>query len=327
MTLILNSTEIKDCVQFNKELIPIIEDAFKSLSLGKTVMPPILRVDIEKYHGESDVKAAYIEGLDSFAVKVASGFFNNPKLGLSSSNGLMILLDSQTGIIKSVLLDKGYLTDVRTAIAGAIASKYLSNPKSSTVAIIGAGIQARMQLEALSLVRSIKNVKVWSRDINKANEYIENLSKKYDFKFQVFDNTHDLVKDTDILITTTPSKNPLIKFDSLPKGIHITAMGSDAEEKNELDPEIIKNCDAYVPDNQGQTMILGELNHAVKNNLIKNDTIFNDLGKIIINPELGRNNIDDITVADLTGTGVQDTAIARYAYAIANKKELGTIVE
>ena len=184
-----------------------------------------------------------------------------------------------------------------------------------------------MQLEALSLVMDIKNVKVWSRDINKANEYIETLSKKYDFNFQVFGNTHDLVKDADILITTTPSKNPLIKYSSLPKGIHITAMGSDAEKKNELDPEIIKNCDAYVPDNQAQTMILGELSHAVKNNLIKNNTTFNDLGKIIINPELGRNNIDDITVADLTGTGVQDTAIARYAYAIANKKELGTIVK
>jgi len=182
MTLILNSNEIKHCVQFNKDLIPIIEDAFKSLSLGKTVMPPILRVDIEKYHGESDVKAAYVEGLDSFAVKVASGFFNNSKLGLPSSNGLMILLDSQTWIIKSVLLDKGYLTDVRTAIAGAIASKYLSNPESSTVAIIGAGIQARMQLEALSLVRDIKNVKVWSRDINKANEYIQTLKKIYDLK-------------------------------------------------------------------------------------------------------------------------------------------------
>ena len=158
MTVILNSTEIKDCVKFNAELVPVIEDAFKSLSLGKTVMPPILRLDIEKYHGESDVKAAYIEGLDSFAVKVASGFFNNPKLGLPSSNGLMILLDSQTGVIKSVLLDKGYLTDVRTAIAGAIAAKYLSNPKSSTVAIIGAGIQARMQLEALTLVRDIKKI-------------------------------------------------------------------------------------------------------------------------------------------------------------------------
>ena len=326
MTLILNSTEIKDCVKFNAELIPVIEDAFKSLSLGKTVMPPILRVDIEKYHGESDVKAAYIEGLDSFAVKVASGFFNNPKLGLPSSNGLMILLDSKTGVIKSVLLDKGYLTDVRTAIAGAIASKYLSNSNSSTVAIVGAGIQARMQLEALTLVRDIKNVNVWSRDIKKAHAYIENVGKNINLNFQAFDNINEVVKTADILITTTPSKKPLIDFSALPKGIHITAMGSDAEEKNELNPNIIKNCDAYVTDIQVQTSILGELNHAIKNNLIKNDMIFNDLGKIILNPELGRKNNDDITVVDLTGTGVQDTAIARYAYAIADKKKLGIII-
>jgi ornithine cyclodeaminase len=326
MTLILNSAEIKECVQFNAELIPIIEDAFKSLSLGKTVMPPILRVDIEKYHGESDVKAAYIQGLDSFAVKVASGFFNNPKLGLPSSNGLMILLDSQTGVIKSVLLDKGYLTDVRTAIAGAIASKYLSNPESSTVAIIGTGIQARMQLEALTLVRDIKNVNVWSRDIKKTHAYIEDVSKNINLNFTAFDNTNEVVNNADILITTTPSKKPLVDYSSLPKGIHITAMGSDAEEKNELEPDIIKNCDVYVPDSQAQTSILGELNHAIKNNLIKSDMIFNDLGKIIINPELGRKNNDDITVADLTGTGVQDTAIARYAYAIADKKKLGIIV-
>ena len=326
MTLILNSAEIKECVQFNAELIPIIEDAFKSLSLGKTVMPPILRVDIEKYHGESDIKAAYIEGLDSFAVKVASGFFNNPKLGLPSSNGLMILLDSETGVIKSVLLDKGYLTDVRTAIAGAIASKYLSNPESSTVAIIGTGIQARMQLEALSLVRDIKNVNVWSRDIKKTHAYIEDVSKNINLNFTAFDNTNEVVNNADILITTTPSKKPLVDFSSLPKGIHITAMGSDAEEKNELEPDIIKNCDVYVLDSQAQTSILGELNHAIKNNLIKSDMTFNDLGKIIINPELGRKNNDDITVADLTGTGVQDTAIARYAYAIADKKKLGIIV-
>ena len=104
-------------------------------------------------------------------------------------------------------------------------------------------------------------------------------------------------------------------------------MGSDAEEKNELEPDIIKNCDVYVPDSQAQTSILGELNHTIKNNLIKSDMIFNDLGRIIINPELGRKNNDDITVADLTGTGVQDTAIARHAYSIAINKNLGKKVE
>ena len=326
MTLILNADEIKNCVKFEKALIPIIEEAFKSLSLGKTVMPPIMRIDIEKYHGESDVKAAYINGLDSFAVKVASGFFNNPKLGLPSSNGLMILLDSKTGVIKSVLLDKGYLTDVRTAIAGAIASKYLSNPESSTVAIIGAGIQARMQLEALTLVRNIRNVNVWSREVNKTNEFIKNLSNDFNLNYQAVESTDEVVKNADILITTTPSKKPLIQYSSLPKGIHITAMGSDAEEKNELDPKIIKNCDSYVPDNQVQTSVLGELNHAIRMGLINKEYNFNDLGEIILNPKLGRKNKEDITVVDLTGTGVQDTAIARYTFSIAEEKKLGKII-
>ena len=177
MTIILNSSEIKKCVHLNEQLIPVIEDAFKSLALGKTTMPPILRLDIEKYHGESDVKAAYIEGLDSYAIKVASGFFNNPKLGLPSSNGLMILLDSQTGVLKSVLLDKGYLTDVRTAIAGAIAAKHLSNKEVANAGIIGAGIQAKMQLEALLLVRKIKSANIWSRDARKTKLFAENLKK------------------------------------------------------------------------------------------------------------------------------------------------------
>ena len=144
MTIILQSEDIKKCVELNEQLIPVIEDAFKNLAKGKTTMPPILRLDIEKYHGESDVKAAYIEGLDSYAIKIASGFFNNPKLGIPSSNGLMILLDSQTGVIKSVLLDKGYLTDVRTAIAGAIAAKHLSNHDSTKAGIIGAGDSSKI---------------------------------------------------------------------------------------------------------------------------------------------------------------------------------------
>ena len=323
MTIILNSNEIKKCVQLNVQLIPIIEDAFKSLALGKTTMPPILRLDIEKYHGESDVKAAYIENLDSYAIKVASGFFDNPSLGLPSSNGLMILLDSKTGVIKSVLLDKGYLTDVRTAIAGAIAAKYLSNPDSSTVGIIGAGIQAKMQLESLLLVRKIKSVYVWSRNIDKTKIFVDNIKMKLDLDINVCETPQEAVNLSEIIITTTPSKSPIIKADWLKKGLHITAMGSDAEQKNELDPNIIKDCDVYIPDNQLQTSILGELNHAIKAGLINPESKYNDLGKVIIDPNLGRKNIDDITIADLTGTGVQDTAIARYTFAISQERKLG----
>ena len=327
MTLVLNSSEIKKCVQLNEQLIPIIEDAFKSLALEKTTMPPILRLDIEKYHGESDVKAAYIEGLDSYAIKVASGFFNNPRLGLPSSNGLMILLDSKTGVLKSVLLDKGYLTDVRTAIAGAIAAKHLSNPESSNVGIIGAGIQAKMQLEALLLVRKIKSAYVWSRNSKKTNTFVENLKGKINIKINACESPEETVNSSEILITTTPSKSPIIKSEWLKKGLHITAMGSDAEMKNELDPKIIKECDFYIPDSQSQTSILGELNHAIKAGLISVEKKYKDLGSIIINPNLGRRNSNDVTVADLTGTGVQDTAIARHTFKISEDKGFGLKIE
>ena len=327
MTLVLNSSEIKKCVQLNGQLIPIIEDAFKSLALGKTTMPPILRLDIEKYHGESDVKAAYIDGLDSYAIKVASGFFNNPNLGLPSSNGLMILLDSKTGMLKSVLLDKGYLTDVRTAIAGAIAAKHLSNPESSNVGIIGAGIQAKMQLEALLLVRNIKTAYIWSRDSKKTNTFVKNIKDKINIKIIACESPEQTVNLSEILITCTPSKSPIIKSEWLKKGLHITAMGSDAEMKNELDPKIIKDCDYYIPDSQSQTSILGELNHAIKAGLVSAEKKYNELGSVIINSNLGRSNVNDVTVADLTGTGVQDTAIARHTYKISADKGFGIMIE
>ena len=327
MTLVLTSSEIKKCVQLNGQLIPIIEDAFKSLALGKTTMPPILRLDIEKYHGESDVKAAYIDGLDSYAIKVASGFFNNPNLGLPSSNGLMILLDSKTGMLKSVLLDKGYLTDVRTAIAGAIAAKHLSNPGSSNVGIIGAGIQAKMQLEALLLVRNIKTANIWSRDSKKTKTFVQNIKDKINIKIIACESPEQTVNLSEILITCTPSKSPIIKSEWLKQGLHITAMGSDAEMKNELDPKIIKDCDYYIPDSQSQTSILGELNHAIKAGLVSAEKKYNELGSVIINSNLGRRNINDVTVADLTGTGVQDTAIARHTYKISADKGFGIIIE
>jgi len=135
-----------------------------------------------------------------------------------------------------------------------------------------------------------------------------------------------LINKSDIVVTTTPSKSPLVKSDWIKKGLHITAMGSDAEEKNELDPDILKKCDYYIPDSQSQTAVLGELHHAIKNKILSSNEKFTELGNIILDSSLGRKNNDDITICDLTGTGVQDTAIARYTFDIAMSKNLGTKV-
>ena len=303
MTIILKENEIKKCISISSDLISIIEDAFLSLSKKIAIMPPILRLDIKEHHGEVDVKTAYIKGLDSFAIKVSPGFFNNPSIGLPTTSGMMILLDSKTGILKSVLLDKGYLTDIRTAIAGAIASKYLSNEDVSSVGVIGAGMQAKLQLKALLLVRKPSVAYIWGRNKKKVLKFIQENKIDINIKLKECNDLEEICQKSEIIITTTPSSKPLINNEWIKKGTHITAMGSDAEHKNELDPNIIKNCDLYVADKQSQTSILGELHHAVSANLISSNEKYAELGEIISKDVPGRKSREDITVCDLTGTG------------------------
>ena len=211
MTIILHHEQIKKLVSLNKSIIPIIENAFVSLSAGKATTPPIMRLDISEFHGEADVKTAYIKGLDSFAIKIALGFFNNPSIGLPSSNGLMILFDSKTGALKAVLLDQGYLTDIRTAIAGAIASKHLANLEVSNVGIIGVGMQAQLQLQALMLVRQPTNAYVWGRNDKKVQQFVSENCSELKIELIQANNIEEVCKKSDILITTTPSTKPLVK--------------------------------------------------------------------------------------------------------------------
>tara|TARA_B100000427_G_scaffold319645_1_gene318139 strand:- start:10 stop:990 length:981 start_codon:yes stop_codon:yes gene_type:complete len=323
MTLILKQEELKNCVSISIEGIKVIEDAFKNLSEGNAIMPPIMRLDIEENNGEVDVKTAYIKGLDSFAIKMSPGFFDNPKIGLPSTGGLMVLLSSKTGTLEAVLLDKGYLTDIRTALAGAISVKYLAKKEISSVGIIGAGAQAKLQLEALMLVRKPSELRIWSRDSNKVKSYIAEVNKKFDIKILMTKNPQEVTENSEVVITTTPSTTPLIKSEWLHPGLHITAMGSDAEHKNEIDPQIIKKADMYVCDSQSQTAILGELNHAIKTGLIDKNVKFTEIGDIISGSKKGRKNDQEITICDLTGTGIQDTAIARLALKKAKNKNLG----
>ena len=323
MTLIINHSQLKQCIELGSELIPIIENAFVQLSDGNTIMPPILRLDIKEFYGEADVKTAYIKGLDTFAIKISPGFFNNPKIGLPTTSGMMVLFDSNTGVLKAVLLDQGYLTDVRTAVAGAIASKYLAKDSVSNVGIIGAGVQAKLQLEALLLVKKPKELRIWARNENSAKEYITEINNKYHFKKFICKTAQEVTENSEIVITTTPSKKPLIKAEWLHPGLQITAMGSDAEHKNEIDPQIIAATDLYVCDNQSQTSILGELHHAIEKGIVDKNKKYTEVGEIINGKKKGRKSDQEIIICDLTGTGVQDTAIARFTFEKAIKNKMG----
>lgn len=315
---ILTETDLRKVIDLDMDAIDCVENAFHALATKDVRMPPILRLDIDEYNGEVDVKTAYVPGIDSFAIKISPGFFDNPKLGLPSVNGLMNLFSSKTGMLEAVLLDNGYLTDIRTAAAGGVAAKHLARSDAKHAAIYGAGVQARLQLRALTLVRDITSATIWARDLAKAEACAKKASLELGIPVSATSDGKDAAQQADIIVTTTPSRDPVLRADWVTPGTHVTAMGSDAEHKNELDPALIGTADLYVCDSQAQTSILGELHHALTAGIADKNATFPELGQIIAKSMTGRTSADQITICDLTGTGVQDTAIATLARSRCN---------
>lgn len=323
---VLTEADLRGCVRIDPAAVDVVEQAFRALAGGKVVMPPILSMDIPDAHGEVDVKTAYIPGFDGFAIKVSPGFFDNPKLGLPSLNGLMILFSAKTGLVDALLLDNGYLTDVRTAAAGAVAARHLAPRDVSTAGVLGAGVQARLQIQAAHLVRPFKKVLVWARDAAKAAACARDINSAIGVEAIATDDPAGLVRDSQLVITTTPSRMPILQAAWLHPGLHITAMGADQAGKNEIDPAAIAAADLFVCDRVSQSENVGEL-RSVRAAGHLGSIVPPELGEVIAGTKPGRTSDRDITICDLTGTGAQDTAIATFALRAARAAGAGTIIQ
>jgi len=321
---LLTEAELRRCVELDVEAIAAVEDAFTRLANGEAAMPPIVCVDIPEHRGEVDIKTAYVRGLDSFAVKIASGFFENYRFGLPSGSGMMVLVSARTGLPEALLLDNGYLTDVRTGAAGAVAARHLARTRVETVGIIGAGVQARYQALALRRVREFRRVLVWGRSRERAEAYAAEMAPRLGVEVVAASDAESVVRASDIMVTTTPSREPYLRAEWLHPGLHITAMGSDGPEKKELFADVLARADLVVCDSRTQCECLGELHHARP--VPSGDRIV-ELGEITSGRRAGRTDDAQITVCDLTGTGVQDTAIALLAHRRAAGRGLGLQIE
>lgn len=320
--LVLNESEIRECVSLNEEALIEVAKGFTALANGQVTLPPILRIDVEENHGEVDVKTAYIHGMDSFAIKIAAGFFNNYKVGLPTGSGMMVLVSAETGNPMAILLDNGYLTDVRTGIAGALAAKHLA-PKTVEVAgVIGSGMQARFQIRTLKLVRDFSKLMVYGVVDEEVDRYVEEMSDELGIEVIKAKDAESVVRESQIVVTTTPSKEPYLQADWLHSGLHITCMGSDSEDKQELYPTVFAVANRIVCDKKSQVFRLGELHHALDGGMVTEDEVI-ELGELTAGLRVGRESEDQITVCDLTGVGVQDTQIARLAYSKAVERDLG----
>ena len=321
---ILTEAELRSQIQLDLAAIECVEGAFHALATKAVIMPPIMRLDIIENNGEIDVKTAYIPGADNLAIKISPGFFDNPNLGLPTTNGLMVLFSTRTGMVEALLLDNGYLTEVRTAAAGAVAAKYLARADSACAAILGTGSQAALQLEALTLVRDIERATIWGRNFDKAEAIAAKLSKRLGFPVVACGSVKDATAEADIIVTTTPSQEPILMAEHISTGQHITAMGSDSEHKNEIDPIIVAETANYFCDRLSQVQVLGELHNAIDKGLTSKSTEYPEIGQVISHQKPGRENSNDITLFDSTGTGIQDTAIATLAYQRCQQHQAGT---
>jgi len=288
------------------DLVPAIEAGFVAYSEGRAVVPPIGELLLAK--GEVHIKYGYLQHDEYYVIKIASGFYENPKIGLPSSNGLMLLFRQETGELVSVLLDEGHLTDVRTGVAGAIAAKYLAPAHVQRIGIVGTGTQARQQLQHLSQVSACRHVLVWGRGEAQLERYQHDM-QALGFVIEGTRGSTDILRTCNLVVTCTPATLPLLHAVDLRPGTHITAVGSDTPEKQELDGAILGRADVVVADSIPQSLERGEIHKAIQSGHITQHDVV-ELGDVISGREPGRTSEDQVTVVDLTGVAVQDIQIA-----------------
>jgi ornithine cyclodeaminase/alanine dehydrogenase-like protein (mu-crystallin family) len=292
------------------DMVPCIEAcerAFAAYSTGAAELPSVIHLEVPESGGQIHVKAGHLHGAPYYAVKAASGFY---KADPPAIDGLVVVFDARDGAPAAILLDGGLVTNMRTGAAGGVAARHLAPERVETVAVIGTGLQAGYQLDALALVRpGFSRVKLWGRSPEHAARCVEGLRVRPGLPpgctYEAAASVQDAVEGADVVITCTASMAPLLMDGMVPAGAHITAVGSDGAGKQELDPAILERADLLVVDSRDQCSRLGELQHAPDQ-----EARAIELGEICAGLHLGRADRSQLTVCDLTGLGVQDVAAA-----------------
>ncbi|MEN3031754.1 ornithine cyclodeaminase family protein [Chromobacterium amazonense] len=285
-----------------------VRAGFIAYSRGDVLSAPVQNFHFADANGDCCVKSAYIAGEKVLAVKISTGFYDNPARGLPSNDGLVLALSATDGRVLALLQDQGWLTTMRTALAGRLAASLLAPAKVEAIGLLGAGEQARAQLEQLMQVTDCRDVRVWSRQPEQAAAFCA-FAALLGFRALAAADPREVAAQANLIVTATPSRGPLLQRGWIRPGTHITALGADGPGKQELDPAIAAEADVVVADSLAQCVAYGELSHAVNAGLLAPSRIV-ELGDALAQGRSLRRSDDQITLADLTGIGVQDAAIA-----------------
>lgn len=308
------------------EAIAACRDALVRVARGEVEQPAVLGMSVPEHRGEVHAKGAFLHGTPYFSIKVATGFYDNPGLGLPVTSGAVWVFDAATGRLAMMVLDQGYLTELRTGAAGAIAADLLARNPIRTAGILGAGSQARYQLEALLQVRDPDQVLVWNRNPSRATEFAMEMGSRLGRSVAVAPTARRLVEASDLVVTATPATEPILLADWVRPGTHVTAMGSDLPAKHEVESALLARARVVV-DRLSQCLTQGELHHAVASGVMTAERIHAELPQVVAGLASGRESADEITLADLTGLGALDAAVANLVAARAEREDVGRWIE
>lgn len=316
---LLTKTDVEQVLTMG-ETISVIEDAFRAHGEGKVVQPQPLRLNVEKHEGRLTARAAYIEPMDAVGLKFTGGFYANPrKYGLPSILGVFVLVDAKSGAPLAVM-DASFITGIRTGALGAVAARYLARNDSSIVAIIGAGIQGRFQLRGLHEIFEIEEVRVFDMSNSTLTSYVNDMHSELGLEIRAVASGKDAAAGADIIVTCTPSTDPVLMADWVDAGSHINTIGG----KHELDPQIMKLADKIVVDEWLQTKWTQDFQTALAAGTLTEDDIHGEIGEVILGAKAGRTSSSEITLFVTSGLAVEDVAAAARAYSRAQTMGIGT---
>jgi alanine dehydrogenase len=321
--LVLSASEVKRLVSM-RDIVDAVEEAFRAYGKGDAKLAPVVLTMVNRHQGEHEIKSGYVEGY-SIGTKVVTFYSHNrERYGLPALSGIIVLNDLDDGRPLAVL-DGAYITASRTGAAGAVAAKYLARKDSRKVGVIGAGTQGRYQVAALTEVLSIDSVKVYDAVPRSAEKYVEEMQGQYRLEVQKAESPMQALQGADIIITATPSTQPIVHDAWVREGVHISAIGADSPGKQELDPEIVARSKVVV-DSAAQCIERGEIQTAIRLGLLKREQIYAELSEIVLGRKSGRIDTREITLFDATGIAVQDITTAYTVYQLAKKEKMGVTI-
>lgn len=313
---ILTESELRRCVVLNDALLDATARAFEAMATGNATAAPAQRLWMPGGGGAIQARTAFMHGASNYAVKIG------PTGG--GQGGSLLVYDADSNLLRAMLLDNGYLARVQAAAAGAVAARKLARADAKTAGILGTSTHAYRHVEAMLLIRDIEKIVLWDNDAAAVQALRDRIAGAHKVTVEIAESAEAAVKASDIVVTVTPSRSPILRAEWLRPGLHITAAGADAGNKNELAPEVLAEADIYVADSREQCRWSGELTHAIGAGLINEGDRIPEIGDLLSGSHPGRVEEDEITVVDLTGTGVQDAAIAALAVTLATNQGLGT---